>query len=478
MINTPKGIPADSPFHLRGYIGPQHKEAWAAMKRHDDILASVVRDLDYNPPEYVLVRAPAFGGKTTFALQLVHGLAESRPDILMVYVPVGGTNASLAGFLGAVRDGLKSRLTEWLNANGAIEQKYPGLRDELSSWEKIRASSLSQLLDKVLFEVPDEFARIVFVADDCDALPPELRESIAEELRSIYVGRQYGSLSRFSVVLLARSLLHYPSAVSPLADIVREYSLGDFSLEDTELFLSRCGALLDGLTFDPDAVRYLHRKTGGQAVAIQRVCSIATRNKANASIVETSDILDGICDCFETRGGFVERILDIESLSDEAKGTLNHLLRGNIVLPFEFDPAVGQLMDLGIAKITNQKRCTCRSPLVLELLVYRYLTAQDRPRLNSNESCLLDLPQVKPLLCDDLLFDEICSLHPSNHAGFTSGEPEACVKELIHRRHPEIDVAAIQHCARRYFDDPQAPVLEDVLRVVAKVYLHWWKQQC
>jgi len=115
------------------------------MKRHDDIFASVVRDLDHDPPEYVLVWAPALGGKTTFAMQLVYGLAESRPDILMVYVPVVGANTSLAGFLDAVREGLKTRLTEWLNAN------------------------LSQLLNKVLFEVPDEFARIVFVADDSDA---------------------------------------------------------------------------------------------------------------------------------------------------------------------------------------------------------------------------------------------------------------------------------------------------------------------
>jgi len=222
-------------------------------------------------------------------------------------------------------------------------------------------------------------------------LPRELQESITEELRSIYVGRQYGSLSRFSVILLARSLLNYPSAVSPLADIVREYSLGDFTLEDTNRFLDRCGTFLSGLTFTTEAVRYLHCKTGGQAVAIQRICSTATQNKADSSIVNQADILDGICDCFQTIGGFVDGALDLHSLSVESKETLDRLLRGNIILPFEFDPAVGQLTGLGIAKISDKKGCTFRSPLIQELLVYLFLT-----RRGPYQAELQRLPSPRP----------------------------------------------------------------------------------
>lgn len=473
-----KPLAQDSPFHLRGYIGPQHAAAWAAMKWHNEIIESVIRDLDHSPPEYVLVRAPALSGKTTFAMQFMHRLAEVRPDTLTVYLPLGGANASHAKFLDAVRDGLASRVRAWLDASEVPHDEHHEMRKVVDSWAGLRADNLAELLRAMLWHVPEVFRGVVFVMDDCEWLPRGQRELVAEELRSIHAARRFGPLSRFSVVVLARSLLRYPIVVSPLANVVVEYRLNDFTLEETQQFLDGCGGILSGLRFDPGAVQYLHRKTGGQAIAIQRICATATRKKTGSAIVDTSDILDGICECFEAGGGFVDRVLDLDPLMPESRATLDRMLRENHVLPFDFDPAVGQLMDLGLAKIGDQKRCVCRSPLIRELLEFRYLTAPEHPGLTTSELRLLDLPQVLPLLCNDPLFDEICAAHPGNHVGFTSGEAEGGAKALIERRCPDIDMAGIEYCVRRYFGDLEPPPnREDVLRVIAKVYLHWCKQE-
>jgi hypothetical protein len=467
-----------SPFHFHGYIGPQHEAAWAAMKWHNGIIEHVARDLDYNPPEYVLIRGPALSGKTTFAMQLMHRLAEERPDILTVYLPIGGANASHSRFLDVLREGLMFRLKEWLQKNEDAPDQHPDLRVALNSWASLKAESLTELLSAMLWQVPDEFGRVVFVVDDCERLPPGQRELVAEELRSIHAARGFGPLSRFSVIVLASSLLRYPGVVSPLADVVLEYRLEDLTPEETQQFLERCGSILGGLTFEAEGVQYLHHKTAGQAVFIQRICSSAIRKHTGPAAVEKANILDGICECFEDGGGFIDRLLNVEGLSPETKATLDRMLRGHDVLPFEFDPAVGQLMDLGLARIGTKRHCACRSPLLLELLEYRYRVAQDRPRLTSSEARLLDLPQVVPLLCDDPLFDEICATHPSNHVGFTSAEPGTHLQVLIEKRWPEIDIAGIQHCIRRYLGDQEAaPTREEVLRTVAKLYLYWCRHE-
>ena len=68
---TLEAAATESPFYLRGYIDPQYTAAWSVMKWHDAVLSNVLRDLDRDPPEYILVRAPALSGKTTFAMQFI-----------------------------------------------------------------------------------------------------------------------------------------------------------------------------------------------------------------------------------------------------------------------------------------------------------------------------------------------------------------------------------------------------------------------
>lgn len=81
----------EPPFHLRGFIGPQNTGGWRAMKWHEDTLTAVFRDLDREPPEYILVRAPALGGKTTFAMQFMDRGAASRSDFFFAYLPLGSS---------------------------------------------------------------------------------------------------------------------------------------------------------------------------------------------------------------------------------------------------------------------------------------------------------------------------------------------------------------------------------------------------
>ena len=74
----------ESPFYLRGYIDPQYTAAWSVMKWHDAVLSNVLRDLDRDPPEYILVRAPALSGKTTFAMQLIERAGQATGHIRRV----------------------------------------------------------------------------------------------------------------------------------------------------------------------------------------------------------------------------------------------------------------------------------------------------------------------------------------------------------------------------------------------------------
>lgn len=236
------------PFHLRGYIGPQHASAWKAMKRHDDTLRAVFQDLDRDPPEYSLVRAPAQSGKTTFAMQFLHRAASDRPDILAIYLPLGATTASQQDFLRQVRDSFVKGVGELLDgiASTRISDKSLELSVVLPSLAALEFGDLDELLRGLLLRLPRSFRRTVLVLDDLDRVPLALRGQIAEALRTIHAGRSTGPLKAFSVLTLARSLLHGPQAVSPLSNVMPSYRLKDFSPFDTGKFLNRCGQALGG----------------------------------------------------------------------------------------------------------------------------------------------------------------------------------------------------------------------------------------
>jgi hypothetical protein len=465
----------ESPFHLRGYIGPQHAGAWRAMKWHDDIIQSALRDFEHNPPEYVLVRAPALSGKTTFAMQFMARLARVRPDFLTVYLPLGGANASLATFLQGVRDAVASRLREWLASAAMPPQELLELRSVIDSWAALCPDNLSDLLRTLLWHVPENFRRVIVVVDDADLLPAGQRDLVAEDLRSLHAARSIGPLGKFSVLVLARSLQRYPHVVSPLANVVVEYRLNDFSLEDAQAFLDRCGSILGRLRFNPDAVRYVYHKAGGQAIATQRVCAAAARKKTPGGAVEMADIHAGVCECFEQGGGFVDRVLDLEELTVGARTVLDQMLREGSVPPLAFDPAVAQLMDLGLAKVGGHNRCVCRSPLVHELLVKRYFIPQVSPSLTSSEARLLALPQVLPLLCNSDLFDRVREAVKSNAWDIETGEAEREVTRILLEKAPDLDAEEIRYWLRRYYDDIATAEVdrEKIMQVVAKVFVNW-----
>jgi hypothetical protein len=115
----------ESPFHLRGYIGPQHTVAWSVMKWNDDVLSNVLRDLDRDPPEYILVRAPALGGKTTFAMQLMERATSERPDIFVVYLPLGAMTTSWPIFLQQIHQAFVNGVGLLLDSTSALGKSDP-----------------------------------------------------------------------------------------------------------------------------------------------------------------------------------------------------------------------------------------------------------------------------------------------------------------------------------------------------------------
>jgi hypothetical protein len=308
---TRESVVMESPFHLRGYIGPQHTAPWEVMKWHDDTLRAVIQDLDRDPPEYVLVRGPAQSGKTTFAMQFRDRVGSQRQDILVVYLPLGASIVSPKIFLQRVRQAFAERVGELMDSM-TIQDMTLELSDVLGSWRTLQFGDLEELLRGLVRELPGRFRRVVLLLDDCDRVPDGGRVQIAEAFRTIHADRAAGPLRRFSIVILGRSLLRAPQSVSPLANVVRTYWLRDFSLDDLRGFLGRCGEALGGVRFSPEAVEYLDRKAGGHAVVLQRLLKAAAREKDSQATIEIADVYRAVCECYEQVGGVVDRLLDLE----------------------------------------------------------------------------------------------------------------------------------------------------------------------
>lgn len=471
-----ESVAMESPFHLRGYIGPQHTAAWKAMKWHDDTLRAVFQDLDRDPPEYVLVRGPALSGKTTFAMQFLDRAASARPDILAVYLPLGATTTSPTIFLQQVRQAFVTRVGQLLDSM-TIQDLTLELSDVLASWKTLQFGNLEELLRGLIRELPGRFSRVVLLLDDCDRVPVGGRVHIAEAFRTIHADRAAGPLKRFSVLILGRSLLRGPQAVSPLANVVRTYWLRDFSLDDLRAFLERCREALGGVRLSSEAAEYLYRKAGGHAVVLQRLLKAAMREKDGPATLEIADVYRAVSECYEEGGGVVDRLLDLPSLTPEALLKLIDVLRDLPVPCFEFEPGIAELVDFGMILPGPSHLSVCRSQLVRELLVRRYFCEVELPDLTLSETLLVKTPCVLAMVVSERLFRQVEErIKRAASGGFAldaTRETEA-VAALIDSGYP-LDLREIQCWYDRYYSllHPRKIGLEDVLRVVAKIYLAW-----
>jgi AcrR family transcriptional regulator len=468
----------ESPFHLRGYIGPQHTAAWKAMKWHHDTLRAVFQDLDRDPPEYILVRGPALSGKTTFAMQFLDRAASARPDILAVYLPLGATTTSPTIFLQQIRQAFLTRVGQLLDSM-TIQDLTLELSDVLASWKTLHFGNLEELLRGLIRELPGRFSRVVLLLDDCDRVPVGGRVHMAEALRTIHADRAAGPLRRFSVLILGRSLLRGPQAVSPLANVVRTYWLRDLSLDDLRAFLERCGEALGGVRFSPESIMYLDRKVSGQAVMLQMICQAAAQDKTPSTGVELGDVLGAVCGCYEDESAVVDRVTNIAKLTAEAHSVLVDVLRELPVPCFEFEPGIAELVDFGMIVPGPNHLSVCRSELVRELLVSRYFHETELPDLTMPETYLITVPNVLAMVVSERLFGRVEErVKRAASVGFAldaTRETEA-VAALIDSGYP-LDRREIQYCYDRYYSllRPRKIDLEDVLRVVAKIHLAWCK---
>jgi hypothetical protein len=471
-------MPEESPFHLRGYIGPQHTGAWRAMKWHEDTLRSVFRDLDRNPPEYIFVRAPALGGKTTFAMQFMDRVISAQRDIFVAYLPLGGDIVTQEDFLFQMRQSFVNGVDRLLDsmARTGIQDLILELSEALTEWNTLPCSDLDELLRGLMRKLPEHFRRVVLVLDDSDRPPEEARQQLGEAFRTIHANRPAGTLSRFSILLTARSLLRGPNAVSPLANVVKTYQLGDFTRDDLVEFLGRSEAVA-GARFDPETVDYLHMKTGGQAVMLQRVLRTAIQDRPEADLLGLPDVFGAVCRCYEDGGGLVDRLLDITYLTQEARLKLAEVLDELPVLAFESEPPVAELIDLGIVRHGPNRRLICRSPLIRELYLARFLPRRELPRLTPIDELLLNLPSVlamvmsKPLL--NCVQERISKVERMGYAAHDT--PETVAVEALRTSGYPLDLREVEYCYQRYYGDlcPQQIALDDVLRTVARVLVAW-----
>jgi hypothetical protein len=469
----------ENPFHLRGCIGPPHSGGWRAMKWHEETLQAVFRDLDREPPEYVLVRAPALGGKTTFAKQFIDRVDSDHRDIFVVYLPLGGAIATLQDFLTQVRKTFVDRggwLLDLIVENGDSTDSFRELEEAITAWNALECGDLEELLCGLLRKLPERFSRVVLILDDIDRMPEELRLRLGEALRTIHAYRPTSILRRFTVLLTARSLLRGPLAVSPLANVVKPYRLGDFTRDDLDAFLQRSEGV-SGFRFAPEIVDYLYNKTSGQAVMLQRILRTATENRPASTVIHLPDIFESVCQCFVTGGGVVERLLDVTKLSTEAKSKLIEVIEELPVLGFEFNPAVADLIDMGIVRQGANQRLICRSPLIRELYIARFLPHLDLPSLQQVDEFLLNLPCVLAMVKSKKHIDMVDKcIRGAKTTGYAAhATPETLVVEFLSESGHPLDLREVQYCFRRYYGDllPRKIEMNDILRTVAKVLVAW-----
>jgi hypothetical protein len=474
----PTTAAVDIPFHLRGHISPQRPAAWKAMKWHDAVLNAVLDDLDRDPPEYILVRAPALSGKTTFAVQFRERVLARRPDIFTVYIPVGAMTISPEVFLYQLRQAFLDHVGELLDSM-TVQDLSMELSDALVAWGTLEFEDLHGLLRGLIRHLPSRYRRVVVVIDDCDRVPARVRMDLAEALRTIHADRATGPLRGFSILLLGRSLLRGPEAVSPLCNVVQTHRLRDFSPQDVAEFIQRCSNAAGGMRVSSDTVDYFYRKTRGHAVVLQRLLKTAA-GRQDLTSIDLVDAYRAVCDCYEQGGGIVDRLLDLSPLSDGALTYLDSIMRGAALPCLEFEPGIAELVDLGLVAPGPTGLCICRSPLVHELLVRRYFAEPALPDLTTAERYLVGVPPVLAMVASDTLFHRVKDrLRAAVSTGFAQGVApiNAAVGALKDSGH-SIDLSEIQYYYDRFYGELSPLRLEtgDVLRVVAKVHLAWSKE--
>lgn len=509
---------SDSPFFYLGPITPQEKLPWEVMKWHQDAIIDVLSHLDCEPPEYVAVLAPAKGGKTTFAHQLMDYASLMRRYLLFVYVDLAGLeprsgalqilsvphedSGSMGGesgrspieikILRRIWTAFKDRIADVLT-HDRFEPAYRArVAEAINLAEPTAADDLEDFLRQILPAL-HKFTRVVLVCDGIRDLAPKTRQALFNRLRAIHAIRFTQPLRAFSTVLLAESMRTSDGFVSPLINAVMKLHLPTSSCEDFAQFLARCGAKLNCVAFDTDAVAYLWEQTGGHAALAQQICDAIMRCNPDPTRVGMAEILEGIAQCFEKGGGVFDRLLVDSAFDEETKTLLAEILRKVVVLYHTIDPRIAHLADVGIIREGPQHRCEISSPILRALFLKRFRPVQERlPRLTEMESILVEMPHFLSLLIDQPLFDKLWDVLDNGLEGSSSGastgmphcEPwdlaELRRKILVFLQTEEVtvDEIAIQFLMQRYLTDtpPGTPSRESILGLMAKIYAAWYRE--
>ncbi len=170
---------------------------------------------------------------------------------------------------------------------------------------------------------------------------------------------------------------------------------------------------------------------------------------------------------------------NLSSLTPEALSRLTDVLRDSPIPSFEFEPGIAELVDLGMIVPGPNHLSVCRSELVRELLIRRYIHEAELPDLTMSETFLVKVPSVLAMVVSERLFHRVEErIKQAARIGFapnTNRETEAAAA-LVDSGY-SLDLREVEYWYDRYYShlSPRKIELEDVLRVVAKIYLAWCK---
>jgi len=475
----PPPVSLESPFHVRGHITQNDAAAWKAMKWHDSLLSAVLQDLEREPPPYTLLRGPAMSGKTTFAMQFRARIAADHPEIFAVYVPLGATVTSLPHLLHQIHQAFVERVGELLDSS-LVQDTTLVFSEALTHWGTLDLDDLHITLRELVQWLPEQYRRVVLILDDFDRMPDGIRLAAAETLRTIFADQSSGPLKGFSVLLLGQSLLRGPQAVSPLANVVKIYRLGDFSRDDFKAFVERSGDALGGAVYHEDALDYLFHKANGQIVMLQRLLKTATAGSQSAIEIEIADAYRSVVDCFEQGGGVVDHMVDVAALSEGARRALDEVLRGTPLPCWESEPGIAELVDLGLVIPGPTHLCICRSPLIQELLVTRYHLELGTFDLSQQEYTIASIPPIAvAVVTDSLLYgvESRLAAIAKDMLGQGADLLTQAIGVLIASNYV-LNLDEVQFYYDRYFGVlfPAKIGPEDVFRAIAKIHMAWSKE--
>jgi len=240
-------------FKTRGPITPQDDPSLYIYRQPDNFLAEVVHNTDY-----AALIGPRMSGKTSMLMHL-HNKLNQQPRYIVSYTSMSTfTNSDESRWYDAVYNSLVKNASQPIPPPNSPLQDVIDLRDELL--DAIQSSENNRIF--------------IFMLDDVEAVPMDIRTPFFATLREIFVSRGIEPVLRRVAFVLGGSYI--PDQLIPDASIspfrvAEKIYLDDSQYEDLAPLLTRLNQ--PQRPADEEVTQRIFEWTEGDLYLTQRICA-------------------------------------------------------------------------------------------------------------------------------------------------------------------------------------------------------------